>query len=54
MIEGTQFEPEIYAKSKNGTLIIKTEYHTLLADKTNFIEPMLEFYKFLIDKMSSI
>lgn len=51
LIEKTQFEPEIFAKTVNDRLIIMTEYHTMLADKTSFIKPMLNFYKYLIDRV---
>jgi|GEM_PF-3887262 len=50
IISKTQFEPMVCAESKNGTLTIRTGYHTLLIDKTSFIQPMIEFYKFMIDK----
>jgi len=53
VIINSQFEPAIYANTNEGVLTIKAEYHTLLTDKTSFIKPMLEFYKFLIDKLIS-
>lgn len=49
VIVNSQFEPVIYASTSEGVLTLKTEYHTLLQNKTSFIKPMLEFYKFLID-----
>lgn len=51
LINKTQFEPEVFAKTVNNRLTIITEYHTMLADKTSFIKPMLNFYKYIIDKI---
>lgn len=51
IIETTQFEPLITGRYENDKYIITSEYHMLMTDKTMVIEPMIEFFKSIIDKL---
>lgn len=49
IIEETQFEPSITGKAVDGKYILKTVYHLQFPERTVVIEPLIGFYKSIID-----
>lgn len=53
IIEDTQFEPNFYGeKTKNGYLL-KTEYHLQFPERSEVLQPLIDFYKALIDELKT-
>jgi len=48
LVDKTKFEPYIEARFHNGKLTIKTEYHLLLPERKEILEPLINFHEFVI------
>ncbi len=51
LINETEFTPLIYTTYKSKELTIISEYHTSFENNTTMIEPLIKFYKSLIDEI---
>lgn len=49
----TRFEPSIAGSLNEGKFNIRTEYHLLLPERQEILEPLIEFHKFLIDTLKN-
>ena len=54
IVEKTRFEPYIEARFYNGNLIVKTEYHLLLPEREEILEPLINFHKFVIKTLKQM
>ncbi|WP_224484707.1 hypothetical protein [Robertkochia aurantiaca] len=53
LVKTTRFEPTITGKPEENSFVVKTTYHLQMDDWQHFIDPIIKFYKSLIDKYSS-